>query len=185
MNLNFYPTDFNKQNINPYTTLLGLDGSSILQQFQQNAENKLQQLQSQIPSQFTQTQQNTTQQPYYLFCGNKNDWDEFLLLNYNITEQNIFDDYKLFLQAKQEIIQERGQNKIDNMKDKIRNNKTVKIDDAIQSNIKPEQSFIQQQGQQPIFFDRNDSGIVNGYNSESNNRQFEQNKKGIRKKEGK
>lgn len=184
MNLNFYPTDFNQQHINPYTTLLGLDSGSVLQQFQQNAENKLQQLQNQVPAQFSQNQQNNTQQPYYLFCGNKNDWDEFLLLNYNITEQNIFDDYKLFLQAKQEIIQERGQNKIDSMKDKIRNNKNTKLDNIVQSNVKPDKQFIQQPTQQPVFFNRNDNSVTNGYNSESSNRQFEQNKNN-RKKEGK
>lgn len=57
-----------------------------------------------------QMQQNIQQQeqPYYLFCGNKTDWDEFLMLNYNITEQNIFDDYKLFLQAKQEDLKDVG-----------------------------------------------------------------------------
>ena len=57
-------------------------------------ENQLKNLQQNIQNQFAP--QNQTQQPYYLYCGNKNDWDEFLMLNYGITERNIFDDYKLF-----------------------------------------------------------------------------------------
>lgn len=175
MNLNFYPSDFNQQTaINPYATLLGLDSNNVLQQFQKNAENKLTQLQNQMPSQFSQNNQNVANQPYYLFCGNKNDWDEFLLLNYGITEQSIFDDYKLFLQAKQEILEEQGQNKINTMKDKIKNkdNIMVKTDATIQSNVKPNKQFVQQ----PVPTIGDDNSTVNGYISEPNNRQYEQNK---------
>lgn len=136
MNLNFYPNDFNSSYnpmnnnmYNPYNVLLGLDGKAGLNQIQQNTENRLQQLQ-QLQNQYNitnnlqqnNTQTQNTQQPYYLFCGNKNDWDEFLILHYGITEQNIFDDYRLFLQAKQEILEEQGKNKKDTMKDKLRNN---------------------------------------------------------------
>ncbi len=129
MNLNFYPNGFNPMSdtnniYNPYATLLGLNGQETLKQFQQNAENKLQQLQGQFANNLQQnnTQNQNVQQPYYLFCGNKTDWDEFLMLHYGITEQAIFDDYKLFLQAKQELLEEQGKNKKDTMKDKLRNN---------------------------------------------------------------
>ena len=63
------------------------------------------------------------------------------MLNYNITEQNIFDDYKLFLQAKQEVLKEKGQTRINAMKDKIRGNNTrVQTDGIIQSNVKPDKN---------------------------------------------
>ena len=155
MNLNFYPNSFNQPNINPYSTLLGLDNGNSINRFQSETEGRLQQLQNQInqnqnqfQNQFTPQVQNQgptqdiqqNQQPYYLFCGNKNDWDEFLILNYGITEKAIFDDYKLFLQAKQEIIEEQGQSKINIMKDKIRNknNKGItNVDATIKSNVKP------------------------------------------------
>lgn len=151
MNLNFYPSNFNQPNINPYSTLLGLDNGNALNRFQSETEGRLQQLQSQmnqnqlqnnfIPQGQTQNQNAQQGQPYYLFCGNKNDWDDFLLLNYGITEKTIFDDYKLFLQAKQEILEEQGQNKINIMKDKIRNKNNSKgvtnVDATIKSSVKP------------------------------------------------
>ena len=142
-NLNFYPNDynnsaFNTQYVSPYQT-----ADLNLQKLQQETENRLKQI-SQMTNNIgvrqPHMQQNVQQQeqPYYLFCGNKTDWDEFLMLNYNITEQNIFDDYKLFLQAKQEVLNEKGQTRINAMKDKIRGNNTrVQTDGIIQSNVKP------------------------------------------------
>ena len=142
MNLNFYPNGFNPMSdtnniYNPYATLLGLNGQEALKQFQQNAENKLQQLQGQFTNNLQQnnTQNQNVQQPYYLFCGNKTDWDEFLMLHYGMTEQAIFDDYKLFLQAKQELLEEQGKNKKDTMKDKLRNNTHDKS--TVKSNVSP------------------------------------------------
>lgn len=131
-NLNFYPNDINNfnntngfgNNYNPYTAIS--DYNSNFQKIQQDTQNRLQQLQSVIGVQPHNNQYNIQQgieknkQPYYLFCGDKEDWDEFLLLNYGITEQTIFDDYKLFLQAKQELQNEQGQNKINVMKDRIK-----------------------------------------------------------------
>lgn len=169
-NLNFYPNDYNQQNIgnnfsnpyNPYHTLLGLDNNTGFRNIQQLAEN--------MPSPFNNMSQQNNQssrKPYYLYCGDKNDWDEFLQLNYGITEQIIFDDYKLFLQAKQELMEEQGQNKINNMKDKIRGNNFVNVDSTIQSNVKPEykQSNIKPKSNNI----RDDISINNGYNSESDN----------------
>ena len=146
-NLNFYPNDynnsaFNTQYVSPYQT-----ADLNLQKLQQETENRLKQI-NQMTNNFgvrqPQVQQNVQQQeqPYYLFCGNKKDWDEFLMLNYNITEQSMFDDYKLFLQAKQEVLNEKGQTRINAMKDKIRGNNTkVQIDDTVQSNVKPNRNI--------------------------------------------
>lgn len=171
MNLNFYPNNYNQQPMNPYFNLLGIDNNKVLQNFQQTAENQLQNLQQNIQNQFAP--QNQTQQPYYLYCGNKNDWDEFLMLNYGITERNIFDDYKLFLQAKQELVEEQGQNKINTMKDKLKNKDTMVVPDAsIQSNVKPTK--------QPNNVNRNPNSVNNGDISKPNNRQLEHNNKQIK-----
>ena len=154
-NLNFYPNDTNNgfnsngfgNTYNPYIALSDYNNNLNFQKTQQETQNRLQQLQNIIgtPQQQFNNQQNNTQQniqPYYLFCGNKNDWDEFLMLNYGITEDSIFNDYKLFLQAKQELQSEQGQNKINIMKDKIKNKNTdkrfINVDSTIKSNIKPE-----------------------------------------------
>lgn len=183
MNLNFYPNSYNEPSFNngynPYMTVMGLDNGAGLKNLQQNAENNLKQIQ-QLQNNFNaqNTQNNDIQnKPYYLFCGNKNDWDEFLYLNYGITEQNIFDDYKLFLQAKQELLQEQGQNKIDTMKDKIRNKNNrafSNVDSTIQSNIKP--------NNEPAKFEQfpannryNDS-VVMGDSSKPDNRLLEPSK---------
>lgn len=185
-NLNFYPQDFGQSGFangyNPYITLLGLDNNAGLQHIQKEAENRLQQIQNQIGLQnsiMTQNQtqnQQQTQNQYYLFCGRKEDWDEFLMLNYGMSEQAIFEDYKLFLQAKQEILTERGQNKIDNMKDKIRSknndNRFVKLDATVQSNVKPttvQQPDIQPTTKQATDFNGNSNGISLGGGSEPNN----------------
>ena len=146
------------------------------QKIQQDTQNRLQQLQSVIGVQPHNNQYNIQQgiekneQPYYLFCGNKEDWDEFLLLNYGITEQTIFDDYKLFLQAKQELQNEQGQNKINVMKDRIKNmnndKRFVNVDSTIKSNVKPEFSN---------SFGNNNGYTIDGSNKH-NNVLLEQNK---------
>ena len=202
-NLNFYPNDFYQSGFgngyNPYTTLLGLDNNAGLKYIQNNAENRLNQLQNNIQNQFTpqnfmQQNNNQVQQPYYLFCGKKEDWDEFLMLNYGITEQTIFNDYKLFLQAKQELLEEQGQNKIDTMKDRIKNKdkdrRFTNIDATVQSNVKPmvqqpiqqpvQQQYIQQPTnqpvEQPVIINGNSNGFNMGDSSESDN--------GLRKQSG-
>lgn len=181
-NLNFYPNDINNfnntngfgNNYNPYTAIS--DYNSNFQKIQQDTQNRLQQLQSVIGVQPHNNQYNIQQgieknkQPYYLFCGNKEDWNEFLLLNYGITEQTIFDDYKLFLQAKQELQNEQGQNKINVMKDRIKNmnndKRFVNVDSTIKSNVKPEFSN---------SFGNNNGYTIDGSNKH-NNVLLEQNK---------
>lgn len=192
-NLNFYPNDLNQNGIsnayNPYATLLGLDNNAGLKFLQTEAENRLQQIQNQFspygaPQYAQQNTPNNNQQPYYLFCGNKNDWDEFLMLNYGITEQSIFNDYKLFLQAKQELLEEQGQNKIDTMKDRIKNKdkdkRFTKIDATVQSNVKPmvqqqpvQQQFVQQSRieptEQPTSINGNSNSVGVGDSSKLDN----------------
>ena len=183
-NLNFYPNDVNQSSLNngfnPYNTLLGLDNNLNPQLIQKNLDNRLNQIQ-QLQNNYHVNQQQSNQeelkQPYYLFCGDKNDWDEFLMLNYGMTEKSIFDDYKFFLQAKQEILQEQGQNKIDSMKDKIRNKNNDKgltnVDATIQSNIKPVQ---QQRTNTESDINRFSNNASMGYNSQSDNGLDEQDK---------
>lgn len=91
MNLNFYQ--------NPYT-----------EQFNQ--------LYGQLQSQL-QNQQFNQNQPYVIVCGKKEYWDEFLQLNYGLTEKDIFDDYKIFLQAKSEQSQQENQNKLQRFKEQL------------------------------------------------------------------
>lgn len=171
MNLNFYPNNYTQQPTNPYLNVLGIDSNRVLQNFQQTAENQLQNLQQNIQSQFMPQNQNA-QQPYYLYCGNKNDWDEFLILNYGMTEKNMFDDYKLFLQAKQEILEEQGQNKINTMKDKLKNkdNSMVVPDASVQSNIKPTKHTN----------NRYNDSVNNGDISKPANRQLEHNNRQVK-----
>ena len=57
---------------------------------------------------------------YYLDCGIKADWDEFLKLNYGLTETQIFDDYRLFLQAKTELSKDADKEKLEAMKNKLK-----------------------------------------------------------------
>ena len=179
MNLNFYPNGFNPMSdtnnvYNPYATLLGLNGQETLKQFQQNLENKLQQLQGQYNNNLQQnnTQNQNIQQPYYLFCGNKRDWDEFLILHYGITEQNIFDDYKLFLQAKQEILEEQGKNKKDTMKDKLRSSNDKP---NIKSNVSTKQPRDNKQWKSTPKYNigRNNINTVAKYTSQRDNRPVE------------
>lgn len=140
-NLNFYPNDLNNT-YTPYGAMYNNNFDFKLQQMQQNASDRLNQVQE-LTNQLVQPMQqsNNTQQPYYLFCGNKREWDEFLILNYGITENDIFNDYKVFLQAKQELADEQGQNRIDTMKNKLRNkgrNKRFEnVDSSVKSNVKP------------------------------------------------
>ena len=172
MNLNFYPNNYGQQPINPYLNMLGVDANKLMQTFQQSAESQLQNLQQNIQSQFMPQNQNQPQQPYYLYCGNKNDWDEFLMLNYGMTEKNIFDDYKLFLQAKQELVEEQGQNKINTMKDKLKNkDKMVTPDASIQSTVKPTKSDIV----------RDTNSVNNEHTGKHNNRHVEYNNKQAKK----
>lgn len=171
MNLNFFPNDYNQQytqHLNPYSNMFGFDANKVLQNFQQSAETQLQNLQQNIQNQYTQQ----GQQPYYLYCGNKHDWDEFLMLNYGMTEKSIFDDYKLFLQAKQELVEEQGQNKLNTMKDKLKNkDKMVTPDASIQSTVKPTKSDIV----------RDTNSVNNEHTGKHNNRHVEYNNKQAKK----
>ena len=74
-------------------------------------------------------------QRYYLDCGNKQDWEEFLKINYNITERQIFEDYRLFLQAKAEINEDRNKEKLEDMKQKLASPKNV--DNRIKEEFSP------------------------------------------------
>lgn len=119
MNLNIYGQ-------NSPTTIQDLEASLKSQYDRLNQlklmSNNLQNNQNNLQPQQDIQANNMQSQRYYLDCGNKEDWDEFLKLNYGITEKNIFDDYKLFLQAKQEIIDEQGRSKLESMKERIKNN---------------------------------------------------------------
>lgn len=155
-NLNFYPNGYNQPDIyNPYRYT-----NQYTQQTLKEAENRLQQLQNQINPAPQQNQPKSNNPPYYLYCGDKDEWDEFLMLNYGITEQAIFDDYKLFLQAKKELMSEQGQNRIDFMKDKIRNKDkgVVNVDSSVKSNVKPRANI-----------NRGNNGFNLGDSSEPNN----------------
>lgn len=172
-NLNFFPNNnFNQpdinNNYNPYMFNHNIYNTGLQQQ---------------------NTQNMSTQQPYYLFCGNKNDWDEFLLINYNTTEKNIFDDYKLFLQAKQEILEEQDKNKLSNMKNRISNSGNTSIDSTLKSNVKPSEPIVQQpihaNIQQPEVNNiRIADSVNNGGDSEFINRQVGSNKNNTRKQKG-
>lgn len=177
-NLNFFPNEYsypNFNNFNAYSNLLGFENNPNFQNIQKNVENRINQVQ-QFQNQFTQQNVQQENKPYYLFCGNKSDWDEFLILNYGITEQTIFDDYKLFLQAKQELIEEQGQQQKNTMKDKIRNNKgMINIDSTVQSNVKPTK-------QPKAVFNRECTGSNVEYTSEPNNGLLERDTKQEKKK---
>ena len=110
MNLNFYQPGNNDYIENLRNTL------------NENL-NKLDQLRNlnltaQTP-QHNQVNQPLQPQRYYLDCGVKEDWEEFLKINYNITERQIFDDYRLFLQAKSELHETADKEKLEAMKQKI------------------------------------------------------------------
>ena len=84
--------------------------------------NKLDQLRN-VSNQAYQPNNNQTNNPqpqrYYLDCGVKEDWQQFLKLNYGITENQIFEDYKLFLQAKAELHEDANKEKLEAMKNKL------------------------------------------------------------------
>ena len=110
MNLNFYQPE----------------NSSYLEGLRNNLTdqiNKLEELRNiSLNNKGVPTNTNTgdTPQRYYLDCGIKEDWDEFLKLNYNISEKQIFEDYRLFLQAKLEISQDADKEKLEAMKQKLK-----------------------------------------------------------------
>lgn len=70
-------------------------------------------------NQNTQQSPNLNPQRYYVDCGIKEDWDEFLRIHYNLTEKQIFEDYMLFLQAKAEIYEDANKEKLETMKKKL------------------------------------------------------------------
>ena len=104
MNLNFY----NPNNANNLESLQ----SALQEQI-----NKLDQLRNM--SLKPQVNQPLQEQRYYVDCGKKEEWDQFLKLNYGITEEQIFSDYRLFLQAKEELNQDTNKEKLEEMKRKI------------------------------------------------------------------
>ena len=112
MNLNFY-------NPSHATSLEGLQ-NSLQEQIARLNELKSVQIQGMNPP---KVQQPLQEQRYYLDCGNKQDWVEFLRINYNLTETQIFDDYKLFLQAKAELNEDNNKEKLEAMKQKLAPNR--------------------------------------------------------------
>ena len=134
MNLNFY----NPNNLGNLQDL-----QSNLQE-QINKLNELKNLNITQPNQVIQ--QPLQPQRYYLDCGNKEDWNEFLRINYNLTEAQIFDDYKLFLQAKAELNEDTNKEKLEEMKQKIQPRRKEKGNDTTQyvSNEQTKQSIYQQ-----------------------------------------
>ena len=111
MNLNFYQPDNNNYLENLRNTL-------------NDQINKLDQLRNVSLNAASNNPNNQNVQPlqpqrYYLDCGVKEDWEEFLKLNYNITETQIFEDYRLFLQAKAELHEDANKEKLEQMKSKL------------------------------------------------------------------
>lgn len=111
MNLNFYQPDNNNYLENLRNTL-------------NDQINKLDQLRNVSLNVASNNPNNQNVQPlqpqrYYLDCGVKEDWEEFLKLNYNITETQIFEDYRLFLQAKTELHEDANKEKLEQMKSKL------------------------------------------------------------------
>lgn len=72
---------------------------------------------------------------YYLDCGNKKDWVEFLNIHYNLTEEQMFDDYKLFLQAKAEVFEDTNKEKLEAMKAKLSTKKQVTKHESVNKPI--------------------------------------------------
>lgn len=156
-------------------------GSNTIQDLEANLKSqyeKLNQLkmmsnnlqaQNPVQSQLVPNQQTNMVQPqrYYLDCGIKEDWDEFLRLNYGITEKAIFDDYKLFLQAKQEIQDEQGRNKLESMKSRIKNNGVYptaplkEVKPNVQPQLQPTKPTIKPTTQPIINTIQSTTGLVN------------------------
>lgn len=98
-----------------------------------NTTSSLENLQSTLQDQLTKLDQlskldltpkspqpiQPQQQRYYLDCGLKEEWDQFLKLNYGITENQIFEDYRLFLQAKAELNEDKNKEKLEDMKRRL------------------------------------------------------------------
>ena len=151
MNLNFY----NPNHVNN------------LQDLQNNLQEQINKLNELKNINITATPTSVVQQPlqpqrYYLDCGNKDDWNEFLRINYNLTETQIFDDYKLFLQAKAELSEDTNKEKLEEMKLKIQPHRKEKENSVSQyvseqsNNIKQSntQSVQTQNIQQPIQYNQ-------------------------------
>lgn len=141
MNLNFY-------NPSHANSLEGLQ-NSLQEQIAKLNELKSVQIQGMNPPKI---QQPLQEQRYYLDCGNKQDWTEFLRINYGLTETQIFDDYKLFLQAKAELNEDNNKEKLEAMKQKLSPSRKEKgnVSNDLQSNV---QSYVQPttiQNVQPI-----------------------------------
>lgn len=153
MNLNIYGQS-SANNIQDLEANLKaqLDKLNQLKLATQNVSNQFSQQSLLQPQTQPQVQNNGVQQQRYCIdCGLKEDWDEFLKLNYGITEKEIFDDYKLFLQAKQEIINEQGRNKLESMKDRIKNNKNTLVKPQVGDvYVQPTTQSVQQSVQQPM-----------------------------------
>lgn len=163
-------------------------GSNTIQDLEANLKSqyeKLNQLkmmsnnlqaQNPVQSQLMPNQQANMVQPqrYYLDCGIKEDWDEFLRLNYGITEKAIFDDYKLFLQAKQEIQDEQGRNKLESMKSRIKNNGVYptaplkEVKPNVQPQLQPTKPTIKPITQPIINPIQSTTGLVNDSNNTIN-----------------
>ena len=163
-------------------------GSNTIQDLEANLKSqyeKLNQLkmmsnnlqaQNPVQSQLVPNQQNNMVQPqrYYLDCGIKEDCDEFLRLNYGITEKAIFDDYKLFLQAKQEIQDEQGRNKLESMKYRIKNNGVYpttplkEVKPNVQPQLQPTKPTIKPTTQPIINPIQSTTGLVNDSNNTIN-----------------
>ena len=163
-------------------------GSNTIQDLEANLKSqyeKLNQLkmmsnnlqaQNPVQSQLMPNQQANMVQPqrYYLDCGIKEDWDEFLRLNYGITEKAIFDDYKLFLQAKQEIQDEQGRNKLESMKSRIKNNGVYptaplkEVKPNVQHQLQPTKPTIKPITQPIINPIQSTTGLVNDSNNTIN-----------------
>ena len=163
-------------------------GSNTIQDLEANLKSqyeKLNQLkmmsnnlqaQNPVQPQLVPNQQTNMVQPqrYYLDCGIKEDWDEFLRLNYGITEKAIFDDYKLFLQAKQEIQDEQGRNKLESMKSRIKNNGVYptaplkEVKPNVQPQLQPTKPTIKPTTQPIINTIQPTAGLVNDSNNTIN-----------------
>lgn len=104
MNLNFY---------NP-------SNSASLENLQMSLQEQIEKLDQLRNLDFNQPRrQQLPPQRYYLDCGNQADWEQFLNINYGITEAQIFEEYRLFLQAKAELSQSQDKERLEEMKKKI------------------------------------------------------------------
>lgn len=104
MNLNFY---------NP-------SNSASLENLQMSLQEQIEKLDQLRNLDFNQPRrQQPPPQRYYLDCGNQADWEQFLNINYGITEAQIFEEYRLFLQAKAELSQSQDKERLEEMKKKI------------------------------------------------------------------